>query len=91
MINVQHLSFQYIIETIILIQCPKNELLEKKQTAITASTTKVEFVKCFKTTIQANWLQNFILGLGLVESFSMTLKIYCDNSVAVLFSKKKGI
>ena len=42
---------------------------------------------CFEAIIQANWLQNFILGLGVVDSISKSLKIYCDNSAAVFFSK----
>jgi len=44
-------------------------------------------VACFEAIIQANWLQNFILGLGVVDSISKPLKIYCDNSGAVFFSK----
>ena len=35
-----------------------------KQSIDVASTMKVEFVSCFETTIQANWLRNFISGLG---------------------------
>ena len=35
-----------------------------KQSIVVASTMKVEFVACFETTIQANWLRNFISGLG---------------------------
>jgi len=32
-------------------------------------------------------LQNFISGLGVVDSISKSLKIYCDNSTIVFFSK----
>ena len=48
---------------------------------------EAEFVACFEATIQANWLRNFILGLGVVDSIAKPLKIYCDNSAAVFFSK----
>ena len=58
-----------------------------KQTVIVASTMEAEFVTCFEATIQANWLQNFISGLGVVNSISKPLKNYCDNSVSVFFSK----
>ena len=58
-----------------------------KQSIITASTMEVEFVTCFEATIQVNWLQNFISGLGVVDSIAKPLKIYCDNSTVVSFSK----
>jgi len=58
-----------------------------KQSVIAASTMEVEFVSCFEATIQANWLRNFISGLGVVDSISKPLNIYCYNSVAIFFSK----
>jgi len=58
-----------------------------KQTVIAASTMETEFVACFEATVQANWLQNFVSGLGIVDSIAKPLRIYCDNSVAVFFSK----
>ena len=48
---------------------------------------EAEFVACFEATVQANWLRNFISGLGVVNSIARLLKIYCDNSAAVFFSK----
>ena len=42
---------------------------------------------CFEAIVQANWLRNFISGLGVVDSISKPLKIYCDNSPTVFFSK----
>ena len=58
-----------------------------KQSVIAASTMEAEFVACFEATVQANWLRNFISGLGIVDSIAKPLKIYCDNSAAVFFSK----
>ena len=58
-----------------------------KQSVIAASTMEAEFVACFEATVQANWLRNFISGLGVVDSISKPLKIYCDNSATVFFSK----
>jgi len=42
---------------------------------------------CFEATVQANWLRNFISGLGVVDNISKPLKIYCDNSTTIFFSK----
>jgi hypothetical protein len=58
-----------------------------KQTIIAASTMEAEFVACFEATIQGLWLRNFISGLGYVDSIVKPLKIYCDNSAVVFFSK----
>jgi len=52
---------------------------------VVASTMKDEFIACFEVTIQANWLQNFISGLGIVDSIAKPLKMYCDNSATVFF------
>jgi len=48
---------------------------------------EAEFIACFKAIIQANWLRNFISGLGIVDSIARPLKMYCDNSAIVFFSK----
>ena len=48
---------------------------------------EIEFVACFEATIQANWLQNFISGLGIIDRIAKPLKMYCDNSASVFFSK----
>jgi len=58
-----------------------------KQSVIVVTTMVAEFVACFEATVQANWLRNFILGLGVVDSIAKPLKIYCDNSATVFFSK----
>ena len=58
-----------------------------KQSVIAASTMEAEFVACFEATIQGLWLRNFISRLGVVDSISKPLKIYCDNSTAIFFSK----
>ncbi|XP_042973023.1 secreted RxLR effector protein 161-like [Carya illinoinensis] len=58
-----------------------------KQTITASSTMKAEFVACFEATVHGLWLRNFILGLGIVDSIERLLRIYCDNSSAVFFSK----
>uniref|UniRef100_A0A2N9J0G8 Reverse transcriptase Ty1/copia-type domain-containing protein n=1 Tax=Fagus sylvatica TaxID=28930 RepID=A0A2N9J0G8_FAGSY len=51
-----------------------------KQTIIASSTMEAEFVACFEATVHGLWLRNFISGLGIVDSVSKLLRIYCDNS-----------
>ena len=50
-----------------------------KQTIIASSTMEAEFVACFEATVHGLWLRNFISGLGIVDSISKPLRIYCDN------------
>ena len=58
-----------------------------KQSVIATSTMEAEFIACFETSIHALWLRNFISRFSLVDSIEKPLKIYCDNSAAVFFSK----
>ena len=48
---------------------------------------EVEFVVCYEATIHVLWLRNFISGLGVVDTITKPLKIYCDNSAVVFFFK----
>ena len=48
-----------------------------KQTVIVASTMEAEFVACFEAIVQANWLRNFVSGLGIVDYIAKQLRIYC--------------
>ena len=48
---------------------------------------EAEFVACFEATVHGLLSWNFISRLGIVKSISKPLRIYCDNSAIVLFSK----
>ena len=48
---------------------------------------EAEFVACFEATVRWLWLLNFISGLGVVDSIAKPLRIYCDNTAAMFFSK----
>ena len=48
---------------------------------------KAEFVACFEAVVHGLWLQNFISGLAIVNTSEKPLRIYCDNSAAIFFSK----
>ena len=42
---------------------------------------------CYEVSCPAIWLQNFISALEVVHSISRSLKLLCDNSTAVSFSR----
>ena len=58
-----------------------------KQSIIVASTMEVEFVACFEAIVQGLWMRNFISRLEIVDSIAKPLKIYCDNTATIFFSK----
>ncbi|GJY96358.1 retrovirus-related pol polyprotein from transposon TNT 1-94 [Tanacetum coccineum] len=58
-----------------------------KQSLIASSTMEVEFIACYEATSQALWLRNFISDLRIVDTICIPLKIFCDNSAAIFFSK----
>ena len=58
-----------------------------KETLLPSSTMETKFVACYETTSHAIWLQNFISALEVVHSISKPLKLCCDNSAAVSFSR----
>ncbi|XP_033516532.1 secreted RxLR effector protein 161-like [Nicotiana tomentosiformis] len=58
-----------------------------KQTIFATSTMEVEFITCYEATSKALWLKKFISGFRIVDSISRLLRILCDNSTAVFFSK----
>ena len=48
---------------------------------------EAEFVSCFEATSYGVWLKSFIVGLRVVDSIQMPLRLYCDNSAAVFLAK----
>ncbi|RVX09191.1 Retrovirus-related Pol polyprotein from transposon TNT 1-94 [Vitis vinifera] len=58
-----------------------------KQTLTASSTMKAEYVACYEACCHAMWMWNFVLALGVVDSICRPLKLFCDNSAAVAFSK----
>ena len=58
-----------------------------KQTLTASSTMKTEYLGCYEATCHAIWLRNFISTLEVVHSISRPLKLFCDNSAVVSFSR----
>ena len=58
-----------------------------KQSLVASFTMKAEYVACYEATCHAIWFRNFVLGLHVIDSIMKPLRIYCDNSATVRFSK----
>jgi hypothetical protein len=58
-----------------------------KQTIVATSTMEAEFSMCYEVITHALWLRNSVGGLKIVDSIASPNKIFCDNHVAIFFSK----
>ena len=58
-----------------------------KQILHASSTMQAEFVACYGAATQEIWLKDFISRLLVVDSITRPIKIFCDNSAAMFFSK----
>lgn len=58
-----------------------------KQSLIASFTMEAKYVACYEATCHTIWLRNFVSGLHVIDSIMRPLRIYCDNSVVVRFSK----
>jgi hypothetical protein len=61
-----------------------------KQSMIVSSTMTAEFIACFEASNHGIWLRNFVTGLRIVDTMKLSLKLYCDNSSAILYSNNNG-
>jgi hypothetical protein len=61
-----------------------------KQSMIVSSTMTAEFIACFEASNHGIWLRNFVTGLRIVDTMKLPLKLYCDNSSAILYSNNNG-
>ena len=59
----------------------------EKQSITVTSTMAAEFIACFEASSQAIQLRNLLIDLPFINFISRPIKIYCDNSAAVFFSK----
>ena len=58
-----------------------------KHTLTTSFTIEAKYVACYEPICHAIWLRNFISALEVVHSISRLLKLFCDNSAVVSFSR----
>ena len=90
-IKIQILLVVQILESLHLVMCIFSQRSDsmKKCEAVSHCCIHHERYICdiLQVTVQTNRLHNFISRLGVVDNIAKSLKIYCDNSAPVLFSK----
>ncbi|GJS85385.1 hypothetical protein Tco_0751926 [Tanacetum coccineum] len=61
-----------------------------KQSTTTMSATEVEYIAASEAAMKAVWIRKFILGLGIVPTINKPIKMFCENSVALLITNDPG-
>ncbi|GKB60956.1 retrotransposon protein, putative, ty1-copia subclass [Tanacetum coccineum] len=61
-----------------------------KQSTTAMSATEAEYIATSETAMEAVWIRKFISGLGIVPTINEPIKMFCDNSVALLIANEPG-
>ena len=70
--------------------CRRRHFVEEWERVTASSFTHAEYLACYEATCQAILLRNWITGLKVMDTLSRPLKIYCENSAALVFSNNKS-
>ncbi|GJR26066.1 hypothetical protein Tco_1102298 [Tanacetum coccineum] len=62
-----------------------------KQSTTAMSATIAEYIAASEAAIEAVWIRKFISGLGIVPTINMPIKMFCDNSAALLIANEPGV
>nr|GEW94853.1 RNA-directed DNA polymerase, eukaryota, reverse transcriptase zinc-binding domain protein [Tanacetum cinerariifolium] len=55
------------------------------------SATEAEYIVAPEATMEAVWIRKFISGLGIVPTIKELIKMFCDNSAALLIANEPGV
>jgi hypothetical protein len=61
-----------------------------KQGLVAVSMMQVKYVACFEATVQVVWLNNFILGLKVIDNITEPIMLYYDSRSALFFSSNNN-
>ncbi|GJS37150.1 retrotransposon protein, putative, ty1-copia subclass [Tanacetum coccineum] len=51
----------------------------------------VEYIAASEAAMKAVWIRKFISGLGIVPTINEPIKMFCDNSAALIIANKPGV
>nr|GEY80292.1 putative retrotransposon protein [Tanacetum cinerariifolium] len=53
--------------------------------------TEAEYIAASEAAMEAVWIRKFISGLGIVPTINEPIKMFCDNSAALLIANEPGV
>ncbi|GJU23130.1 retrotransposon protein, putative, ty1-copia subclass [Tanacetum coccineum] len=62
-----------------------------KQSTTVMSATEAEYIAASEAVMEAVWIRKFISGLGIVPTINKPIKMFCDNSAALLIANEPGV
>nr|GEX20891.1 hypothetical protein [Tanacetum cinerariifolium] len=62
-----------------------------KQSTTAMSATEAEYIATSEAALGAVWIMKFISGLGIVPIINEPIKMFCDNSAALLIANEPGV
>ncbi|GKA08923.1 retrotransposon protein, putative, ty1-copia subclass [Tanacetum coccineum] len=62
-----------------------------KQSTTAMSATEAEYIAASEAVMEAVWIRKFISGLGIVPIINEPIKMFCDNSAALLIANEPGV
>ncbi|GKC86259.1 hypothetical protein Tco_1141976 [Tanacetum coccineum] len=62
-----------------------------KQSTTTMSATEFEYIAASEAAMEAVWIRKFISGIGIVPTINEPIKMFCDNSAALLIANEPGV
>ncbi|GKC73890.1 retrotransposon protein, putative, ty1-copia subclass [Tanacetum coccineum] len=67
------------------------DLKSSKQSTNAMSATEAKYIATLEPAMKAVWIMKYILGLGIVLTINEPIKMYCDNSAALLIANEPGV
>ncbi|GJT49435.1 hypothetical protein Tco_0975592 [Tanacetum coccineum] len=61
-----------------------------KQSTTAMSATEAEYIATSEAAMEAVWIRKFISGLGIIPTINEPIKMFCDNSAALLIVNEPG-
>ncbi|GKC27350.1 retrovirus-related pol polyprotein from transposon TNT 1-94 [Tanacetum coccineum] len=62
-----------------------------KQSTIVVSAIEAEYIVVSEAAMEAVWIRKFISGPGIVPTINEPIKMFCDNSSALLIANEPGV
>ncbi|GJR89663.1 retrotransposon protein, putative, ty1-copia subclass [Tanacetum coccineum] len=62
-----------------------------KQSTTAMSATESKYIAASEAAMEAVWIRKFISGLGIVPTINEPIKMFCDNSAALLIANEPGV
>ncbi|GJW36015.1 retrotransposon protein, putative, ty1-copia subclass [Tanacetum coccineum] len=66
-------------------------ILNSKHSTTAMSATKAEYLHASEAGMESVWIRKFILWLGIVPTINEPIKMFCDNSAALLIANEPGV